>query len=131
MNTIILPKAQLVRYLWLLIGVAFMIMSIRVYLNNYLTIENSILQTQQDIILTQSETDFIKNFQLPYLQSQLARRDLMHHQQIADQWGKMIIINYQGTGVTNEKTVIQTTDEIVREWRSNFIKYQWRRSLGE
>jgi hypothetical protein len=62
-----------------------MIMSIRVYLNNYLTIENSIKQTQQNIILTQSETDFIKNFQLPYLQSELARRDLMHHQQIADQ----------------------------------------------
>lgn len=131
MNTIILPKAQLVRYLWLLIGVAFMIMSIRVYLNNYLTIENSILQTQQDIILTQSETDFIKNFQLPYLQSQLARRDLMHHQQIADQWGRIIIINYQSTGVTNEKAVVQTINEIVREWRSNFIKYQWRRSLGE
>jgi hypothetical protein len=84
MNTIILPKAQLFRYLGLLIGVAFMIMSIRVYVNNYLTIKNSIQQTQQDIITTQSETDFIKNFQLPYLQSQLARRDLMHHQQIAD-----------------------------------------------
>jgi hypothetical protein len=84
MNTIILPKAQLFRYLGLLVGVAFMIMSIRVYLNNYLTIENSIQQTQQDIITTQSETDFIKNFQLPYLQSQLAQRNLMHQQQIAD-----------------------------------------------
>jgi hypothetical protein len=61
-----------------------MIMSIRVYLNNYLTIENSIKQTQQDIIKTQSETDFIKNFQLPYLQTPLAQRNLMHQQQIAE-----------------------------------------------
>jgi len=61
-----------------------MILSIRVYVNNYLTIENSIIQAQQDIIRTQSETDFIRNFQLPYLQTELARRMAMHAQQIAD-----------------------------------------------
>ncbi len=129
MNTIILPKAQLFRYLGLLIGVAFMIMSIRVYLNNYLTIENSIQQTQQNIIKTQSETDFIKNFQLPYLQSQLARRNLMHHQQIADQWGIIVVLNYQNTSVPEENPTTQTIDEIAREWWVNFIIYQWRRSL--
>ncbi len=129
MNSIVLPKAQVFRYLGLVIGVAFMIMSIRVYLNNYLTIENSIQQTQQTIIKTQSETDFIKNFQLPYLQSQLARTNLMHHQQIADKWWLIVMLNYQNTTLSNENPTTQTNDEIIHKWWVNFIRYQWKRSL--
>jgi hypothetical protein len=82
MNSITLPKAQAFRYVGLLIGVAFMIISIRVYINNYLTIQNSISQTQQDIITTQTQTDFIRNFELPHLQTPMAQRNLMHHQKI-------------------------------------------------
>lgn len=130
MNSIILPKAQAFRYLWLLIGIGFMIMSIRVYLNNYLTIENSIKQTQQDIIHTQSETDFIKNFQLSYLQSQLAQRNLMHQQQIVDKWGKLILMNYITATTQGEETIDKWWDTLTREWWINFIAHQRNRSVG-
>jgi len=59
-----------------------MIMSIRVYTNNYLVVQNSIDQTQQEIARTQSENDFMKNFQIPYLQTDLAQRMQMHRQRI-------------------------------------------------
>lgn len=59
-----------------------MILSIRVYVNNYLTIQNRITQTQQTMIRTQSQTDFIRNFELPYLQTDLAQKNLMQQHQI-------------------------------------------------
>gem|GEM_PF-1979886 len=62
-----------------------MVLSVRVYVNNYLTIEQSISQTQQEIIRTQEETEFIRNFQLPYLQSDLAVRNLLHRQQMVQE----------------------------------------------
>jgi|AntAceMinimDraft_1070359.scaffolds.fasta_scaffold83930_1 hypothetical protein len=129
MNTIILPKAQVIRYIWLLIGVGFMILSIRVYVNNYLTIENSIIQAQQDIIRTQSETDFIRNFQLPYLQTELARRMAMHAQQIADVWGTIVQITYEEAAPINE-IINKWSHQIARAWWINFIIYQWKRSNG-
>lgn len=82
MNIITLPKIKALKYLGVFLGIVFMIMSIRVYVNNYLTIEHSIKQTQDSIILTQDQTDYIHNFQLPYLQTKLAERNLMHRQKI-------------------------------------------------
>jgi hypothetical protein len=53
----------------------------------------------------------------------------MHHQQIADQWWLIVMLNYQSATPANEKPTTQTIDEIVHEWWGNFIKYQWKRSL--
>jgi len=133
MNTIILPKAQAIRYLGLLIWVAFMIMSIRVYVNNYLTIQDRITQTQQDIVRTQSETDFIRNFELPYLQTDLAQQNIMHQHQIINKWGKLIMFTYQSNeqSAEQQKTIDKWWDTLKHEWWLNFIVYQWRKSINQ
>lgn len=108
-----------------------MIMSIRVYVNNFLTIQNSISQTQQDIIRVQSETDFIRNFELPYLQTDLAQRNLMHHQQMTQEGGRIVFIQRQIPGITDSPTQPTTPNILQHKWWANFIKYQWRMSIGK
>lgn len=130
MNTITLAKIQVIRYVGYVVGLIFMIMSIRVYINNYLVVQNSIEQTQQEITRTQSENDFMKNFQIPYLQNDLAQRMLMHRQKIPQKWGLIVMLDQQliATPASNNPDQITEESTWVKEGRKDFISTQRRSS---
>ena len=122
-NIIILHKNQAWKYAAFFVLIFSMIWSFRVYINNYLTIQNSINQTQQEMIRTQLETDFIKNFELPYIQTELAQRNLMHQQQMTQEWWIIVTFTYP-TNNTIIPTPQEENDQILHQWWVNFIKYQ-------
>jgi len=130
MNNITLAKIQVVRYVGYMIWLIFMIMSIRVYTNNYLVVQNSIDQTQQEIARTQSENDFMKNFQIPYLQTDLAQRMQMHRQRIPQKWGLIVMLDQQLIVTPAWENPKQGQDIWVgmNDGRGNFISTQRRRS---
>ena len=100
-----------------------MVISIKTYLNQYVTIQNSINMIQSQSNALQKESDYLTNFEIPYQKSQYAPLYFAHSHGI-------LAINEYLVKIDATSNVLQATDTTINTKNnigSGRMQYLWKK----
>jgi hypothetical protein len=106
----------------------FGIMSIKLYVNNYLVIQSNITDTKVKIARLWEHAAYLQNFRNAYLKTELAVIFKSHQSGIPYKNWHIYKFEYSAIQWINNKPVESTwnlVENIPREWRDNYIKFKW------
>lgn len=114
----------------------FTILSIKVYINNFLWIQKSLYDTDIEVIKTKQKISYYKTYKMPYLESEYAIKFLKHQNWLPDAEDELIIKLQKNDQEFNQQWFVsekedfstkQTNKAFVIEDRSSFWAYKFKK----